>query len=126
MPTLHLIVDEVVPVDRSRFRVRLWREAGYPPVVLSSQRKAHPPPDWCSSQLANHVLRCFLGFSLPIPVFYEFSRWNGKARAFRVTLEAIGCELRPVMINPQYEPIEPQVFEQLFKVRPDNPNQGAA
>jgi hypothetical protein len=25
MPTLHLIVDEVVPVDKLRFRVRIWR-----------------------------------------------------------------------------------------------------
>ncbi len=73
MPTLHLVVDEVVPVDTHQFRVRMWREAGLPPVVLSCQVPGHPPPDRCSSQLGNLVLRGLLGYALPIPVFFELS-----------------------------------------------------
>jgi hypothetical protein len=73
MPTLHLVVDEVVRVDRSRFRVRIWRDADLPPVVLTSQWKAQAPPEFYSSYLANLVLRSFLGYALPIPVFFELS-----------------------------------------------------
>ena len=78
MPTFHLVVDEVVPVDKHQFRVRMWRQADFPPLVLLSQVPGHPPPDWCSSLLGNLVLRSFLGYSLPIPVFFELSRWDGE------------------------------------------------
>ena len=53
MPTFHLVVDEFVPVDKFQFRVRMWRQAGFPPLVLSSQVPGHPPPDWYSSLLGN-------------------------------------------------------------------------
>jgi len=61
MPTLHLVVDEVVPVARHRFRVRVWRRAGSQPLVLLSQVQGDVPPDLCSGALANLVLRTFLG-----------------------------------------------------------------
>ena len=48
MPTFHLVVDELVPVRTNQFRVRMWRQAGFPPLVLSSQVPGHPPPDWYS------------------------------------------------------------------------------
>jgi hypothetical protein len=59
MPTFHLVVDEVVPVARHRFRVRVWRRADSQPIVLLSQVQGNVPPDWCSIQLAN------LGFQTP-------------------------------------------------------------
>ena len=93
MATFHLVVDEVVPVARHRFRVQVWRCPDAQPLVLLSQVLGHPPPDWCSSQFANLVLRSFLGYSLPIPTFYELSRWDGRTRAFRVTYDTIGCPL---------------------------------
>jgi hypothetical protein len=86
MPTFHLVVDEAVPVNKFRCRVRVWRQAGLPPLVLSSQLPGHPRPDLCSAFVANFVLRNFLGFSLPIPVFFAESwpcitmgicRWRG-------------------------------------------------
>jgi hypothetical protein len=126
MPTLHLVVDEVVPVHAHRFRVRVWRGRNPRALVLSSQVQGDVPPDWYSSAIANLVLRSFLGFTNVIPIFLEFSRWDGKVRAFRVTFETIGCHLRPILVNPAYLPLDTQVIDQLFKVSPDTPNQGAA
>jgi hypothetical protein len=73
MPTFHLIVDEVLPVVEFQFRVRMWGQSGFPSIVLSSQVRGHPPPDWYSSLLGNLALRSFLGYALPIPVFFEQS-----------------------------------------------------
>ena len=78
MATLHLIVDEVVPAWKFQYRVRIWRQAGYPPVVLTCQVPDHPPPDWYSSLLGNLVLGSFLGYSVPIPVFFELSTWTSR------------------------------------------------
>jgi hypothetical protein len=119
MPTFHLVVDEVVPVDKFQFRVRMWREAGFPPIVLSSQVPGHPPPDWYSSLLGNLVLRSFLGYALPIPVFFELSVLSEKTRAFRVRYETIGCDLRPILHKPKYTPLKPVAAEKLFGVRLD-------
>jgi hypothetical protein len=71
MPTFHLVVDEAVPVAMIQCRVRTWRLAGPPPLVLSSPLPGHPPPDFCSAYVANFVLRSLLGFSLPVPVFFR-------------------------------------------------------
>ena len=122
MPTLHLVVDEVVPVVRHRFRVRVWRRADSPPVVLLSQVPGHPPPDWCSSQLANLVLRTFLGYTAVIPAFFELSRRDGQTRAFRVTYDTIGCNLRPILVNPRYDPLDPALIERVFGRTPDTRN----
>jgi hypothetical protein len=122
MPTFHLVVDEVVPVDKFQFRVRLWREAGFPPLVLSSQVRGHPPPDRRSSQLANLVLRSFLSYALPIPVFFELSVWCEATRAFRVRFETIGCDLRPMLHKPKYTPLKPAAVERLFRVKSDTLN----
>ena len=122
MPTFHLVVDEVVPVARHRFRVRVWRRADSQPIVLLSQVQSHAPPDWCSSRLANLVLRSFLGYSQPLPIFFEVSRWNGQVRAFRVRFETIGYQLRPILLNPVYEPIDPHVIEHVFGRVPKNLN----
>jgi hypothetical protein len=119
MPTLHLVVDELVPVDKFQFRVRMWRQAGFPPVVLSSQLPGHPPPDWYSSFLANLVLRGFLGYALPIPVFFELSSWREQTRAFRVRYETIGCDLRPILHNPKHTPLILSAVEGLFGVKLD-------
>ena len=101
MPTLHLVVDELVPVDKFQFRIRSVRQADYPPIVLSSQVPGHPPPDWYSSLLANLVLRSFLGYALPLPAFFELSVLSEKSRAFRVHFETIGCDLRPILARAQ-------------------------
>ncbi len=61
MPVFHLVVDDFVPVDKFQFRVRMWRQADFPPIVLFSQVRGHPPPDWCSTLHGNLVLRSFLG-----------------------------------------------------------------
>jgi hypothetical protein len=114
MPPFHLVVDEVVAVANRRFRVPVGRRANSQPLVLLSQVQGHPPPDWYSSQLANLVLRSFLGYSLPIFAFSELSRWSGQTRAFRVTYDTIGCHLRPILVNPHYTPLDPKVIEQVF------------
>jgi hypothetical protein len=115
-------VDEEVPVDRFQFRVRMWRQADFPPIVLSSQVRGHPPPDRRSSQLANLVLRNFLGYALPIPVFFELSVWCEKTRAFRVRFETIGSDRRPILHKPRYTPLNPSAVERLFGVKPDTLN----
>jgi hypothetical protein len=122
MPTLHLVVDEVVPVANHRFRIRVWRRADSQPLVLLSQVQGDVPPDWCSSQLANLVLRSFLGYSAVIPTFYELSRWAGQLRAFRVSYDTIGCHLRPILVNPRYEPLARKSLQQVFGLRPDTLN----
>jgi hypothetical protein len=119
MPTLHLVVNEVVSVDMYQFRARIWRQAGYPPVVLSCQVPGHPPPDHYSSILANLVLRGFLGYTLPIPVFFELSTWRDQARAFRVRYQTIGCDLRPILHKPKHTSLNRSAFEQLFGVKLD-------
>jgi hypothetical protein len=121
MPRFHLVVDEIVPAAKFQFRVRVWRRADSQPLVLLSQIKGHPPPDWCSSALANLVLRSFLGYSLPVPMFYEVSRWEGDFRAFRVRFETIGCELRPILHNPSWEPLDRKAVGKLFKFKFDVP-----
>ena len=119
MPTFYLVVDEVVPVDKFRFRVRMWRQAGFPPVVLSSQVPGHPPPDTCSSKLGNLVLRGFLGYALPIPVFFELSTWRNRPGRSGSATKPIGCELRPILHNPKHTPLNPSAVEQLFGVKLD-------
>jgi hypothetical protein len=119
MTTFYLVVDEVVPVDKFQFRIRMWRQAGFLPVVLSSQIPGHPPPDWYSSYLGNLVLRSFLGYTLPIPVFFELSTWREQPRAFRVRYETVGCELRPILHNPKHTPLIPSAVERLFGVELD-------
>ncbi len=122
MPTFHLVIDEIVPVASHRFRVRIWRRADSPPLVLLSQVQSDPRPDRCSSRLAKLVLRSFLGYSQPFPIFFEVSRWNGQVRAFRVRFETIGYQLRPILLNPMYEPIDPHVIEHVFGRQPDTLN----
>jgi hypothetical protein len=106
MPTFHLVVDEIVPVARHRFRVRVWRRADSRPVALLSQDQGDVPPDWCSSRLAYLVLRSFLGNSATIPTFYELNRWDCRTRAFRVSYDTVGCPLRPILVNPRYHPLD--------------------
>jgi hypothetical protein len=126
VPTLHLVVDEVVPLHAHRFRVRVWQGTESRPLALLSSVPGDVPPDWHSTAIANLVLRSFLGYSSVIPVFFELSRWEEKTRAFRVKFEIIGCPLRPILVNPQYDPINPQVIEQICKIKLDTLNQGAA
>ncbi len=121
MATYFLVVDELVPHRGCQFSVRVWRQAGQPPLVLFSQVPGHPPPNVCSSFLANLTLRNFLGYSLPTPVFFELSEWKQQTRACRVRFETIGPELRPILRNPQYTRLNPSAFEQLFKVTLDSP-----
>jgi hypothetical protein len=121
--TLHRVVDEEVILHKHRFRVRVWRGADLrPAIVLLSQVRGDVPPDWYSSQLANLVLRGFLGYPSTIPAFYELSRWDGQTRAFRVSYDIIGCHLRPILVNPRYTPLDPEVIEQTFAVKPDTLN----
>ena len=108
-----------MPVDKFEFRARMWRQAGFLPLVLSSQVPGHPPPDEYSSSLGNLVLRGFLGYALPIPVFFELSTWCEQTRAFRVRYETIGCDLRPILHKPKHTPLNPSAVEQLFGVALD-------
>ena len=87
LPEIRLEPDEAAVLGLA---ARVWRRADSRAFVLLSQVQGHPPPDWCSSQLANVVLRSFLGYSQPLPIFFEVSRWNGQVRVFRVRYETIG------------------------------------
>jgi hypothetical protein len=117
MTSFYLVVDELVPDDGYLFRVRMWRQAGFPPVVLSCQVPGHPPPDWYSTSLGNLVLRGFLCYALPIPVFFELSTWRGQTRAFRVRYKTVGCQLRPILHKPNHTSLNPSAVEQLFGVK---------
>jgi hypothetical protein len=68
------------------------------------------------------VLRSLLGYSLPVPEFFELSESKGQTRACRVRFEVLGGPLRPVLHKPTYTPLVPSAVEQLFKVKLDAPN----
>ena len=65
------------------------------------------------------MLRNFLDYALPIPVFFELSVWCEATRAFRVRFETIGCDLRPILRKPSHTPLKPSAVEQLFGVKLD-------
>jgi hypothetical protein len=94
MTSFYLVVDEIEPVDKFQFRIRMWRQAGFPPLVLYTQIPGQPAPKHFSSYLGNFVLRGFLVYAFPIPVFFELSKARKDTRAFRVLYETIGCELQ--------------------------------
>ena len=102
MPTFHLVVDEVVPVDKFQFRVRMWRQAGFPPLVLFSQVPGHPPPDWYSSVSRQPRAQELPGLSpARSPCSSSSATGMQQTRAFRVRYETIGCDLRPILRKPK-------------------------
>ena len=92
MTSFYLVVDEIVPVDKFQLRIRMWRQAGFPPLVLYTQIPGQPPPMYFSSYLGNFVLRSFFGYALPIPVFFEPSKARKETRAFRIRYQTIGSD----------------------------------
>ena len=49
MPTFYLVVDEIVPVNKFRFRVRMWRQAGFPPSFSARSRAIRRPTSTAAS-----------------------------------------------------------------------------
>jgi hypothetical protein len=119
MTSFYLVVDEVVPVDQYQFRIRMWRQAGFPPLVLYTQVPGQPAPKHFSSYLGNLVLRAPLGYALPIPVFFELSMSRKQTRAFQVRYETIGSDFRPFLHKPKFTPLNPSAVEKLFGVKLD-------
>ena len=119
MTSFYLVVDELVPVGKFQFRIRMWRQAGFPPLVLYTQLHGQPAPKHFSSYLGNFVLRSFLGYALPIPVFFELSKARKETRAFRVRYETIGSDLRPILHKPRFTRLDPSAVEKLFGVKLD-------
>ena len=117
MTTLYLVVDELVPINRVRFRVRIWHQAGFPPPVLYTQVPGQPAPKNFSSYLGNLVLRGLLGYALPIPVFFELSMARKEIRAFRVRYETIGSDFRPILHKPKFTSLNPPAVGKLFGVK---------
>ena len=125
MTTFYLVVDELVPVNKFRFRIRMWRQAGFPPLVLYTQLPGQPAPKHFSSCLGNLVLRGLLGYALPIPVFFELSKSRKETRAFRVRYETIGSDFRPILHKPKFTPLNPFAVEKVFGGKLDEPAVGA-
>jgi hypothetical protein len=119
MTSFYLVVDELVPVGKFQFRIRMWRQAGFPPLVLYTQVPGQPAPKYYSNYLGNFVLRSFLGYALPIPVFFELSKACKETRACRVRYETIGCDLRPILCKPKHTLLNPSAVEKLFGVKLD-------
>ncbi len=125
MVTLFLVVDEVITFDKFPYRTRMWRQAGFPPLVLFSQIPGQIPPEFHSSFLANFALRNFLGYRLPIPVYFELSDWGNGPQVARVRYETIGCELRPILQNPTHTRLKSSAVEHFFGVTLDTLLKGA-
>ena len=121
MTSFYLVDDELVPVNKFRFRVRMWRQAGFPPLVLYTQVPGQPAPKHFSSYLGNLVIRSLLGYALPILVFLELSRSCKETRAFRVRYETIGSDFRPILHKPNFTPLNPSAVERLFGGKLDEP-----
>ena len=105
VPRMHLVTDEVTTVRargwRTPIRVRIWRAAGQPAVVLSIQTKDGSPPSWVSSKLANHVNRVYLGFNYDCAIFFESELEGGVAKLYRVEYDLVGHDMRATYIRPR-------------------------
>jgi hypothetical protein len=117
MTTSYLVVDELVPVKKSQFRTRMWRQAGFPPLVLYTQVPEQPAPKRFSRYLGNVVLRGLLGYALPISVFFDLSMSRKESRAFRVRYETIGSDFRPILHKAKFTPLNLSAAETLFGVK---------
>ena len=120
MTTFYPVVDELVPVNKFRFRIRMWRQAGFPPLVLYTQVPGQPPPKHFSSYLGNLVLRGLLGYALPIPVFFELTgRAKRPGRSGSVTQRWLQLSADPS--QPDFTPLNPSAVEKLFGGKLDEP-----
>jgi hypothetical protein len=93
MPTFFLVVDELVPVRTIQCHVRIWRHAGSPPLVVSSQVPGHPPPDFCTTHLANLALGTLLVLRDPHAIIPR--RGNRWIRAGSFALHQLGLGILP-------------------------------
>jgi hypothetical protein len=115
---LCLIDDEEILFfhKKHRYRMQVWRGPDLQPVVLVIGIPGSPPPAWYSEALATRAIREFLGFSPPLPIYFEYDLYYGVAQAFRVKFEVSGHPLRPWLSNPTHDKVDPTAIERVFKV----------
>jgi hypothetical protein len=118
---LALVTDETIRVAAGTkefsFGVKIWRGRGLPAVVMFIGQPNMPPPNWYTTTLAMRVLREFLGYSLPLPVWFHYWQDDGHAEACKVTFTVNGHKLRPWLSNPAYVSTDAATVEQLFHLR---------
>jgi hypothetical protein len=76
-----------------------------------------PAPDWYTTTLAMRVLREYLGYASPLPIWFHYSVVDGQERAFRVSFQINGHPLRPWFSNPVYAKVDPATIVRLFHLR---------
>jgi hypothetical protein len=104
---MHMTHDEVVCVRRGgeafSCRMRIWRHADAPAVILVSQLTDGPNPCDFAGRVVNHIYRNILFYPTRMPSFW-FSV-NEETPAGRPTLMEIrwkiyGCEYRAALCDP--------------------------
>jgi hypothetical protein len=118
MKLLHLVVDEVVPVDQFKFRLQVWRNAGLAPVVVCIQVPGQPAPKAYTTKLAQIAVQRFLGYSTPLPTFFHYGTSRKAPQALKVTFSSTGNPLRPILCGPTYAIVDPVVLERVFGLQP--------
>jgi hypothetical protein len=114
---LALVVDEEITLNRKhRYRIQIWRGRDVQPVVLMIGVEGSPPPAWYTTTLATIALRQFLGFNLPLPIFFQYAVIDGAPRAFRVNFQISGHALRPWLSNPSYGKVDSATVKRVFNL----------
>jgi hypothetical protein len=120
---LHLAVDEVVRCKRDRFRMQIWQGADKAPIVLFVGIRGYPAPDFYTCRLATVAVRDYLHYQLPLPIFFHYSIWDDKPRAFKVTFDVIGHPLRPILTEAKYTQVDSQGIERVFGIPAHQPKE---
>jgi hypothetical protein len=104
----YLTDDETVEIamhgEYNRFRLRIWRGAEGPAIVLASQLTGGPSPSWASSRLANLARQVYLGFSAERMITFEDEMVCGEQLLFVVEFTSIGYGLRRYLTHPDRRP----------------------
>ena len=109
------VVDETIDHGKWPYRIVIWRGEGTQSIVVFEGLVENAAPDIYASGLAMRVLREYLGYALPMPIWFHRSTVNGTRRSFRVNFEVNGHKLRPWLSEPSYQPAEHATLDSLLK-----------
>jgi hypothetical protein len=107
-PSRYLTDDEIVEIamheECCAFRLRIWRDATSPAIVLASQLPGGPSPSWASSRLANLAYQVHLGFSVERMINFEDETVCGERVLFAVAFTFVGYGLRRYLTHAVRRP----------------------
>ena len=118
---LALVNDEEITLnEKHHYRMQVWRGYDVPPVVLMIGISGSPPVAWYMTTLSMLALRRFLGYSVPLPIFFLYDVYDGTPSASRVEFQVSGHPLRPWLSDPSYGKVDPATIERVFGLTRSN------